>query len=146
MCGSRMTASAMRRFAPFSWSPTAPVICGCATGSRARIGPTSIVVVPSCAASGSPKVRRDCLHFPGALANSAAIAQRGNRTPPLGHNHLPEFPTPVGVTIDEHLRDEAAIGLERRLAKLYADSATRDAKRPAYLERLDFEARTIVQM
>ena len=84
--------------------------------------------------------------LPEALANSVAIAQRCNLTIPLGTNHLPEFPTPVGVTIDEHLRDEAVAGLERRLAKLYPEAATRDAKRPEYVERLDFEARTIVQM
>jgi DNA polymerase-3 subunit alpha len=75
-----------------------------------------------------------------------AIAQRCNLTIPLGKNHLPEFPTPAGVTIDEHLRNEATLGLERRLAKLYPDAAIRDTKRPEYVERLDFEARTIVQM
>ena len=84
--------------------------------------------------------------LPEALANSVAIAQRCNLTIPLGKNHLPEFPTPAGVTIDEHLRNEATAGLERRLAKLYPEAATRDAKRPEYVERLDFEARTIVQM
>jgi DNA polymerase-3 subunit alpha len=84
--------------------------------------------------------------LPEALANSVAIAQRCNLTIPLGKNHLPEFPTPAGVTIDEHLRNEATAGLERRLAKLYPDAARRDAKRPEYVARLDFEARTIVQM
>ena len=84
--------------------------------------------------------------LPEALANAVAIAQRCNLTIPLGRNHLPEFPTPAGVTIDEHLRIEAAAGLDRRLAKLYTNAATRDAKRPEYVARLDFEARTIVQM
>ena len=37
-------------------------------------------------------------------------------------------------------------GLERRLAVLYPDPATRDAKRPEYLARLEFETSTIVQM
>src|SRR4029453_3647045 len=74
--------------------------------------------------------------LPEALANSVAIAQRCNLTIPLGQNHLPEFPTPAGVTIDEQLRNEAMAGLERRLAKLYPEAVTRDAKRPEYVERL----------
>jgi DNA polymerase-3 subunit alpha len=84
--------------------------------------------------------------LPQALANSVAIAQRCNLTVPLGKNHLPEFPTPPGVTIDEHLRNEASAGLERRLAALYPEPQVRDAKRPEYVARLDFETATIVQM
>ncbi len=84
--------------------------------------------------------------LPEALANTVAIAQRCNLTIALGENHLPEFPTPAGVTIDEHLSHEAAAGLERRLARLYPDAADRDAKRPEYATRLDVETRTIVQM
>ena len=67
--------------------------------------------------------------LPEALANSVAIAQRCNLTIPLGKNYLPDFPTPPGVTLDDHLRDEAAAGLERRLAALYPGS--RDARREA---------------
>ena len=37
--------------------------------------------------------------LPEALANSVAIAQRCNLTIPLGKPHLPEFPTPAGVTM-----------------------------------------------
>jgi DNA polymerase-3 subunit alpha len=67
-------------------------------------------------------------------------------TIPLGKNFLPDFPTPEGVTLDLHLRIEATEGLERRLAVLYPDAATRDARRPEYITRLDFETTTIVQM
>ena len=84
--------------------------------------------------------------MPQALANSVAIAQRCNLTIALGKNYLPDFPTPAGVTLDEHLRNEAAAGLEQRLATLYPDVAERDAKRPAYVARLEFETKTIVQM
>ena len=72
--------------------------------------------------------------LPEALANSVAIAQRCNLAITLGQNHLPEFPTPAGVTIDEHLRNEATAGLERRLERLYPDAAQRDAKRPEYVD------------
>src|SRR6185369_16421899 len=78
--------------------------------------------------------------------NSVAIAQRCNVTIPLGKNFLPDFPTPASVTLDEHLRNEAVTGLERRLATLYPDAATRAAKHPDYVARLDFETTTIVQM
>ena len=92
------------------------------------------------------EMRERFADLPEALANTVAIAQRCNLTIPLGKAHLPEFPTPAGVTIDEHLRDEAAAGLERRLARLYPDPATRDAKRPQYEARLEFETKTIIQM
>src|SRR5499427_3008162 len=84
--------------------------------------------------------------LPEALANSVAIAQRCNLALPLDRNYLPEFPTPQGVTLDDHLRSEAAAGLARRLEALYPDAEVRAAKRPAYAERLEFETKTIVQM
>jgi len=84
--------------------------------------------------------------LPEALANTLAIAQRCNLTIPLGTNHLPRFPTPPGLTLDDLLRQEAAAGLERRLATLYPDAAVRDGKRPEYAARLEFETKTIVQM
>ncbi len=84
--------------------------------------------------------------IPQALANSVAIAQRCNLTIPLGKNYLPAFPTPAGIGIEQHLRDEAAAGLERRLAALYPDREERARKQPEYAARLEFEARTIIQM
>ncbi|HSQ80274.1 MAG TPA: DNA polymerase III subunit alpha [Casimicrobiaceae bacterium] len=84
--------------------------------------------------------------LPQALANTVAIAQRCNLTIPLGKNHLPRFPTPDGVTLDDHLRNEAAHGLETRLAQLFPDPAEREQRRPEYATRLDFETKTIVQM
>ncbi len=84
--------------------------------------------------------------LPDALANSVAIAQRCNLAIPLGKNYLPAFPTPQGVSLEEHLRSEAQAGLERRLALLYPDTAERERRRPEYATRLDFEAKTIIQM
>ena len=84
--------------------------------------------------------------LPEALENSIAIATRCNLTIPLGKNHLPQFPTPAGISLDEHLRTEAARGLEQRLAQLYPDATERERRRPEYEARLEFEAKTIVQM
>ena len=84
--------------------------------------------------------------MPAALANSVAIAQRCNLTIPLGRNYLPDFPIPGGVTLEQHLKNEATAGLEKRLALLFADPGERDAKRPEYMARLEFETQTIIQM
>ncbi len=84
--------------------------------------------------------------MPQALANSVAIAQRCNLTIPLGKNYLPAFPTPEGVSLEQHLRDEATAGLARRLVSLYPDSEERARKQPEYAARLEFEAKTIIQM
>jgi DNA polymerase-3 subunit alpha len=84
--------------------------------------------------------------LPQALSNSVAIAQRCNLSIPLGTNHLPQFPTPAGVSLDDHLRAESERGLASRLAHLYPDAGERERRRPEYAARLDFETKTIVQM
>src|SRR5438045_838998 len=84
--------------------------------------------------------------LPGALANTVTIAQRCNLTLPLGRNYLPAFPTPDGVSLEEHLNSEASAGLERRLNVCFADAGERERMRPEYLARLEFEVRTIIQM
>jgi DNA polymerase-3 subunit alpha len=84
--------------------------------------------------------------LPEALANTVAIARRCNLTIPLGQNHLPAFPTPEGVTLDQHLANESAAGLAQRLAQLFPDPAERERRRAEYEARLAFETRTIAQM
>jgi len=84
--------------------------------------------------------------LPDALANSVAIAKRCSLTIPVGKNYLPDFPTPAGVTLEQHLKNEAAGGLERRLVMQYADAAQREARRSEYAARLEFELKTVIQM
>jgi DNA polymerase-3 subunit alpha len=84
--------------------------------------------------------------IPEALANSVEIAKRCNLTLQLGKNYLPQFSTPNNESLDDYLKSQALEGLERRLVTLYPDAATRDAKRPEYVARLDFESKTIIQM
>ncbi len=83
---------------------------------------------------------------PVALANSLAIAQRCNLVLELGKPRLPDYPTPPGVTLDDHCRALSGEGLERRLAALYPDDAERQRKRPEYAARLDLELKTIAKM
>ena len=88
--------------------------------------------------------------LPSAVANTVQIARRCNLSLVLGKPQLPDFPTPevdgVRLPIDAYFRQESLSGLERRLAALYPDVARRDTERPRYLERLEFEIRTIVGM
>ncbi|MDN4035488.1 DNA polymerase III subunit alpha [Massilia sp. YIM B02443] len=83
--------------------------------------------------------------LPGALANSVEIAKRCNVTLTLGKPQLPNFPTP-GMTIDEFLVAETKKGLEERLLQLFPDPAKREAERPRYEARLEFENNTIIKM
>jgi len=84
--------------------------------------------------------------LPEALENSVEIARRCNLSLTLGKNFLPLFPTPEGVTLDEHLANESRDGLEVRLARLFPDAAERESRRPLYADRLEFEIKTIQQM
>ncbi len=84
--------------------------------------------------------------IPSALSNSVEIAKRCNLTLTLGKNYLPQFPTPNGESLDDYLALQARNGLERRLEVLYPDPEMREAKRPEYLQRLEFEVEIIIQM
>jgi DNA polymerase-3 subunit alpha len=84
--------------------------------------------------------------LPEALANSVEIAKRCSFEFELGKSRLPDFPTPNGESIEDHLRLCSREGLERRLAQLYPAEAERDSARPPYDARLEFELKTIIQM
>jgi DNA polymerase-3 subunit alpha len=84
--------------------------------------------------------------LPEALLNSVEIAKRCNLTLKLGKPHLPDFPTPNGVSLDDFLRSESQQGLQQRMLKLYPDEQQRAAKMPVYAERLEFEVNTIINM
>lgn len=83
---------------------------------------------------------------PSAIANTVEIAKRCNLTLVLGKPQLPNFPTPNGMPIEEYFRVASFEGLEERLAHLYPDAGKRDAERPRYVERLEFEINTILKM
>ncbi|VTU26648.1 DNA polymerase III subunit alpha [Variovorax sp. RA8] len=83
---------------------------------------------------------------PSAIANTVEIAKRCNLTLTLGKPRLPNFPTPNGMPIEEYFRVASYAGLEERLEHLYPDAAKRDAERPRYVERLEFEINTILKM
>jgi len=84
--------------------------------------------------------------LPGALANTVHIARRCNLELVLGKPQLPDFPTPAGVTLDEHLMALSEAGLHTRMAQLFPDEAERERVLPQYRERLDWECQTIIKM
>ncbi|WP_051532353.1 DNA polymerase III subunit alpha [Brackiella oedipodis] len=84
--------------------------------------------------------------IPSALQNSVEIAKRCNVKLTLGKPQLPLFPTPEGVTLDQHLVDLAKAGLEKRMQLLYPDEQERQAKYPSYTQRLERECKVIIDM
>ena len=87
---------------------------------------------------------------PSALANTVQIAQRCNLTLVLGKPQLPNFPIPPVdgkvLSVDDYFRYVSHEGLEQRLQHLYPNPTLREAQRPRYLERLEFELNTILKM
>ncbi|HYA66070.1 MAG TPA: DNA polymerase III subunit alpha, partial [Burkholderiaceae bacterium] len=83
---------------------------------------------------------------PSALRNAVEIARRCNLQLDLGKARLPDYPTPVGVSLDQHCRDLAHRGLELRLHSLFVEPTVREAQRARYAARLDTELSTIARM
>lgn len=85
--------------------------------------------------------------LPEALANSVEIAKRCNVELRLGKHFLPDFPTPNGMDIDSYLRHASFEGLDERLKVLLDEQDPEyESKRQAYVDRLEFELGTIIQM
>jgi DNA polymerase-3 subunit alpha len=84
--------------------------------------------------------------LPEALQNSVEIARRCSVSIELGKSRLPDFPTPDGSPLNDFLGSESHAGLQRRLKVLYPDAEQRTAATQRYIERLDFEINTIIQM
>jgi len=86
--------------------------------------------------------------LPDAIENTVEIARRCNIDVRLGKHFLPDFPTPNGMGIDDYLRHASYEGLEERLAVLWPKETTPDyeEKRQLYIDRLEFELGTIIQM
>ena len=85
--------------------------------------------------------------LPEALENTVEIARRCNIEVRLGTHFLPNFPVPEGMTIDDYLRQVSFEGLEERLEVLLPkDTPDYEAKKQVYIDRLEFELGTIIQM
>ena len=78
--------------------------------------------------------------IPEALENTLRIAERCTVEIELGKAYLPDFPTPEGVTIEQHLENLSNQGLDQRLSALNVADET------PYRERLTFELNIINEM
>ena len=81
--------------------------------------------------------------LPEALDNSVELAKRCNLELHFGTYHLPAFPTPPGVTLEQHIRASSSAGLTQRLARHGAAGAHSEAD---YYARLHTELDVIVRM
>ncbi len=81
--------------------------------------------------------------IPEALQNTVEIARRCSLSLTLGENYLPEFPVPGNRPVNEYLREQATLGLDRRLEQQHLLGTD---KEPDYRSRLDLELQVIEGM
>ena len=85
--------------------------------------------------------------LPEAVANTNVIAHRCAFQVPSRQPILPAFAVPDGMTEEDHLRQQAAEGLESRFASAgFEDIRDDAAARKAYTDRLEMELGIIIQM
>jgi DNA polymerase-3 subunit alpha len=82
---------------------------------------------------------------PEALENTLHIARRCNLTLDFGRHHLPDYPAPNALPVQEYLRAQAEAGLQARLAASPAGAA-QAARAIAYQQRLEAELEVILRM
>jgi len=83
--------------------------------------------------------------LPEAIDNSYELACRLNLEVRLGKASLPAYPVPRGRSTEDHLREEARVGLESRLAAPVAGTGP-ELDRGPYEQRLGIELDVICQM
>ena len=84
---------------------------------------------------------------PEALASTVAIAERCNLEIDLKTYHFPQYEKPAGQSLDQVLSEQAAAGLEERLAVIRRQRPGFDAAAEQhYRERLESELACIRQM
>ncbi len=88
--------------------------------------------------------------LPSALANTLEIAKRCSLTFELDKPQLPEFPTPEldgrRLSEQEYFRRASHEGLQQRLIHLYPQTQRRESEQARYVQRLEFEIATILEM
>lgn len=86
--------------------------------------------------------------MPDAIENTVEIAKRCNVILHLGENFLPDFPVPLGMTIDSYLQHMSEEGLKKRLVKVLSkvDLQDQEETKAMYHERLLLEVGVINRM
>ncbi|MDX1837934.1 DNA polymerase III subunit alpha [Legionella taurinensis] len=86
--------------------------------------------------------------LPQAIENTVLISQRCTVKLELGHNYLPSFPIPAGMTIEDYLSQLSRQGLEERLLQIFRGQPPEvlAASRAPYDQRLEVELDVINRM
>ncbi|MDP6652814.1 MAG: DNA polymerase III subunit alpha, partial [Gammaproteobacteria bacterium] len=84
--------------------------------------------------------------IPEAVENTWEIAKRCNLGLELGIPHLPNYPVPDGVGLEDYLSSVSSEGLGKRLQSLFGEQANDVEHTQVYLDRLEWELKTINQM
>ncbi len=84
--------------------------------------------------------------IPEAVENAWEIAKRCNLGLELGVPHLPNYPVPDGVELEDYLSSVSSEGLGKRLQSLFGEQANDVERTQVYLDRLEWELNTINQM
>lgn len=86
------------------------------------------------------------IDLPQALLNSVQIAKRCNLKLPIGKTILPNFPLPVGITVNKYLQNKAQEGLKKRFLLLNSSEEKNVLIASTYLTRLERELDVILRM
>jgi len=81
--------------------------------------------------------------LPEALENTLHLAMRCNLEMEFGTYYLPDFPTPDGMSVEDHLRQMSEAGLKQRLQRLTTGPRHSDEE---YTKRLELELDVINEM
>ncbi|MDG2420909.1 MAG: DNA polymerase III subunit alpha [Gammaproteobacteria bacterium] len=84
--------------------------------------------------------------IPEAISNSAEISQRCNLELEIGVPHLPNYPVPGGVALEDYLSQLSRAGLKKRLSCFFSGSSNNENHSLAYSERLNLELKIINDM
>ena len=84
--------------------------------------------------------------IPEAIESTVEIAERCNLEMNFGEYHLPDFPLPEGVTLDEHFEAVVKAGLEDRFDVMRKEGADVESEKWRYLDRINKEMKVIKGM
>ena len=84
--------------------------------------------------------------IPEAIQNAWEIVKRCNLSLELGKPHLPNYPIPENVALEDYLSTLSSNGLKQRLEVMFGNLTQSSLKIKPYLDRLKMELKIINQM
>ena len=84
--------------------------------------------------------------IPEAIQNAWEIVKRCSLDLELGKPHLPNYPIPENIALEDYLSAASSKGLQKRFAVMFDDKKPDSSVVQPYLERLEIELKIINQM